>query len=503
MLNATTWLALVAIGTSAVPAALASAGDGLTLTCAPPTQAELRCDFRVSSSARPLAASASIGTLSLAPPQFAAHANEGESVALLLLVEQSLLANAERRSEAIAHVTRLLDSAPAHHRFGLAVFGGQVLVLAPIGSTRDLIVAQLTNFEGRAGQQLLYRSVVKSSQLLVNASPRRKALVMIARGVSDDQQLDHQQAVREARNRGVVVYSFAYPDATTQQGSSRLERLSIETGGAFQAAAADGGFSDTQLAQPFAGIDNTGALSIDLSGALGQVSSGEHLVTVSLDTASGSVWAAVPVYLAGGEGVDSNSRAIEVLAEQPAPSAGNSPSNRIRELARRSESSAVVVWGLAIVALVLIVVLTVLVTMLLVSRRRAVEPMPPKSGRRRRRIEGPADAFVVLVDGDMSSHSVNVPLFTIGRMGNNDLVLEDPSVSRHHAEIRCARDGSFAITDLESMNGIYVNGRRVRGCALTDGDELEIGDVRLSFELRVDDPLDRDATAAIDARLAQ
>jgi pSer/pThr/pTyr-binding forkhead associated (FHA) protein len=47
-------------------------------------------------------------------------------------------------------------------------------------------------------------------------------------------------------------------------------------------------------------------------------------------------------------------------------------------------------------------------------------------------------------------------------MMDNDLVVDDTSVSRHHAEIRRRRDGSFEVLDLNSMNGVFVNGKKIR-----------------------------------------
>ena len=82
---------------------------------------------------------------------------------------------------------------------------------------------------------------------------------------------------------------------------------------------------------------------------------------------------------------------------------------------------------------------------------------------------------------------MNGERFAIGRLGNNDLVLNDPSVSRHHAEVRRTPEGHYRIVDLDSMNGVYVNGKRVHERALLSGDDIELGDVRISFELRLDD----------------
>jgi len=63
---------------------------------------------------------------------------------------------------------------------------------------------------------------------------------------------------------------------------------------------------------------------------------------------------------------------------------------------------------------------------------------------------------------------------TIGR-GDCDFVLADPEVSRVHAVLR-SDDGAPAIEDAGSLNGTFVNGRRVDGAyPLTPGDEVRLG----------------------------
>ena len=64
-----------------------------------------------------------------------------------------------------------------------------------------------------------------------------------------------------------------------------------------------------------------------------------------------------------------------------------------------------------------------------------------------------------------------------------DVVLDDPNVSRHHAEVRPS-GGSWIVNDLGSTNGIKVNGRRVNGPqSLKRGDVIELGTSRVTFEL--------------------
>ena len=71
---------------------------------------------------------------------------------------------------------------------------------------------------------------------------------------------------------------------------------------------------------------------------------------------------------------------------------------------------------------------------------------------------------------------------TIGRSPNNTIVINDPEISRRHAQILQQGDG-FAAEDLGSTNGTFVNGQRAVGVtAVNDGDIIELGDtVRLRF----------------------
>ena len=70
----------------------------------------------------------------------------------------------------------------------------------------------------------------------------------------------------------------------------------------------------------------------------------------------------------------------------------------------------------------------------------------------------------------------------IGRSREADIVLQDPNVSRRHAELR-REDGGWQVVDLGSTNGIKVNGRRVDHQPLRPGDQVTIGVTDLTFEL--------------------
>ncbi|HLK17722.1 MAG TPA: SpoIIE family protein phosphatase [Bryobacteraceae bacterium] len=79
--------------------------------------------------------------------------------------------------------------------------------------------------------------------------------------------------------------------------------------------------------------------------------------------------------------------------------------------------------------------------------------------------------------------------FTIGRQGDNNLVLRDNRASRAHARI-VAENGDYFIEDLGSRHGVFVNGQRVKRHKLTDADRIDFGfqdSYRLVFTLEDDE----------------
>jgi hypothetical protein len=67
----------------------------------------------------------------------------------------------------------------------------------------------------------------------------------------------------------------------------------------------------------------------------------------------------------------------------------------------------------------------------------------------------------------------------IGRRPDNDIVISDLGVSKHHAELRRTPAGRYSITDLGSHGGTYVNGTRVSQQELNEGDVVAIGHATL------------------------
>jgi adenylate cyclase len=79
---------------------------------------------------------------------------------------------------------------------------------------------------------------------------------------------------------------------------------------------------------------------------------------------------------------------------------------------------------------------------------------------------------------EISASTVN-----IGRAESNDLMLNHPSVSRHHARLTVLPGDTTLINDLGSLNGTFVNGQQVHEHRLTDQDKIYIGMYELKYDL--------------------
>lgn len=122
-------------------------------------------------------------------------------------------------------------------------------------------------------------------------------------------------------------------------------------------------------------------------------------------------------------------------------------------------------------------------------KRDAPTPLPERA------LESlsPADRGVISELGDESAlllvqkgpnagarYLLNSDLITVGRNPENDIFLDDVTVSRKHAEFH-RRGGKFSVKDSGSLNGTYVNGELAEETDLINGDSVQIGKYRLLF----------------------
>ena len=110
-------------------------------------------------------------------------------------------------------------------------------------------------------------------------------------------------------------------------------------------------------------------------------------------------------------------------------------------------------------------------------------PSPPQAPHPR--APAPVAAYLIVhrEGGPPMRFDLGGSLISIGRGAENDLILDDVQVSRHHCQLKL-QQGAYSLTDMESTNGSYVNGQRISEIALGPGDIIELGGTRIEFQVR-------------------
>lgn len=93
-----------------------------------------------------------------------------------------------------------------------------------------------------------------------------------------------------------------------------------------------------------------------------------------------------------------------------------------------------------------------------------------------------AKILLTLPSGEIRKYGLELETLRIGRAADNTVVIDDPSLSAHHCVMRRVGAGSnFSIEDLESTNGLEVNGESTTMAELSHADVVKIGEIMMLF----------------------
>ena len=116
-------------------------------------------------------------------------------------------------------------------------------------------------------------------------------------------------------------------------------------------------------------------------------------------------------------------------------------------------------------------------------RSQATAQVTPNAGRGR---PAPTGRSAATIEVNGTKHTLTPPGLVIGRGAEADLRINDPGVSRRHAEFRVSGKGDrpeVSVADLGSTNGTLVDGRRVTEAQLHDGSVVRVGSTEVSVRL--------------------
>lgn len=455
--------------------------------------ATLACDVRANGFAAFKDVKAAIkGESADLAAKFAAFdpATQGATTAYMI----QLLPNARRATltQMGDAVVTFADARQGKRRFTAYTFANDLTLISDSGASKNEFARQVIAIKPANATVQLYKTALQAVEALAKESGERKSLVILGDGTSDDTSYGHDQVVQAAKDAGVTIHVLGYYDDRGERPNfQKLARLAEETGGyateVKQGPGKDKDFTADVVNSRFVGevLENGGTLTADLKGP-----AGDQTVVLKAD-------------LADGKHIEAEHKVTVPAAPQPTVDA---PFPRTEE-PPPPERSGIVDWMAD--NPVLVVMLGLLAgagVVAFTARGRAMlgqgAPIAAaagsdsddsvttggeaggEAGELLRDAEGLPVVYgwLEMLDGNASRHPLRTTNVRVGRHRDNDICLQNDSISRRHAVLHYNADTRrFVITDLGGGNGVIVNKTKYKSRELSDGDTVELGEVRLRF----------------------
>lgn len=459
-----------ALAAAPAPRAWESLSEDLVVSCNQDPPTGFKCEYRLPGGGAASEISARSGDRPLPVVAPVTYPWNGALTAVYIIVDTSDPGRQAVIDRNVKHVEALLSAAGPQHLLGLASFDRQLRELAPIGSPPEAIRKALASLRAVGMTTELYRSQLQAVDALSRIQADRRALVVFSDGQPEDRAYFHDDVVRAARRSGVVINTLGFPRSVALSVALQtLRRLSEETGGVYLDTDMNFTLPPDFASRILASVNSGGRFGINAAGAAGEE------IRLDFRTPRGTLTTTMPV-----------ARATALPVSPSATSAARAvPEVRVITTAAERDTLDTWLWYGIPAALVVLIALTA-VTLVLIYRKPG-----PRSAQA---IAAVPDikpfAYLIAQDERATRHAIRNTIWRIGRSRDNELVLDDNSISRRHAEIQRGTDGTFVLLDKDSLNGVFVNGEKIGRRQLKEGDILEIGDIFLRFtEAPADDQM--------------
>lgn len=446
----------------------AGAWDGVVgdvfLRCEQPDLQSLHCDYRNLGAVDANLALHTAGG-SIPPRESNAFPWPQAGTALLFLLDTSDPGRASIVEQNIRQVALFAQAARPHHKLGLARFDKDLEVVAPLGSPAGVVTSAAQRLRAVGMTTELYRNLQQAVDLLIPTQADRRFIVVFSDGQAEDTAYFHEDVVSAARRGGISIVSLGFPRSVARSVALQsLRRLSEETGGVYLEADLDGTLPGGFERQILAGTDSGGRVIFALPGSGPDAQN--PVAQLVVRTGTREVRVDVPIRVP-----------LPPKAPGPATVTTTPTPHAATQVATPSGRSGDRWLWYAVPAALTILILLALATLYLLFRQPGKSPV----ARHGALPESKPFAYLISQTTHPKRYAITSAIWRIGRSHENEMPLDDVSISRRHAEIQRGADGTFALLDRGSRNGTFINGQQVKKRTLVEGDMIEVGDVVLRF----------------------
>ena len=390
---------------------------------------------------------------------FDIHKDTLSAMFLIQVLDPARGRTAQQIADAVLKIT---EAREGNRRFSAYTFGNDLTQLAGFDASKADFDKAVRNVRTSSVPTQLYQTALEAIDRLAKEPGARKALVILGDGNSDDTGYTHEQVVAAARQAGIIIHTLGFVEIASEMPRFQLLRRLAEDTGGFRREikqARDGRFTVTAKFAPDV-LENGGTLKVNLK------------------EPPGTVTLAVRADLGGGK-----SETAEQALMLPTPSVRPpavvepQPPSWEEKTAAWIKDNRYISYALGLGLLLASLGFLLFAFGRKPAREPAAVPSKPKI----------TYGWLEMLDGNATRHPLQMTNVRIGRHSDNDVCLQNDSISRRHAVLHYNADHNrFVITDLGTENGVVVNRVRQTSHELSDGDLVELGEVRLRFRTNVE-----------------
>ena len=383
---------------------------------------------------------------------------------LMQVLEPHRRATAQQMMDA---VIKIADARDGKRRYAAFAVANDLEPLAPFSASKADFDKGVRSLKLQTLPTQLYQATLDAIARLSKEPGDRKAIILVGDGNSDDTGYTHERVVAAAKASNITLHALGFVEVATDLPKFQiLRRLAEDTGG-FQREfklARDGRHN---LTPKFTSevLENGGALKIVLNEPPGPLN-----LRINAELQGGKT-----------EGAD---YAVTIPAPPPPPE--REPTQKSIETVPQSMEERITAWVREnrIISYVIGIgfSLAAMGFLLFAFGRKPIPPEPAPSNTTGKPDRSVLYGWLEMLDGNGTRHELRLTNIRIGRHRDNDVCLQNDSISRRHALMHYNADtGKFVITDLGGNNGVVVNKMRKKTHELENDDLIELGEVRLRF----------------------
>lgn len=359
---------------------------------------------------------------------------------LLVAIDTSRSLTAEYLSAIKISIQNYVKHVSQDSRIAVLSFNDTIQLHTPFTTDKKQVIDSLELIKQGGGKTELY-GTVDSAVSLLQENEGDKTLLVITDGHDEGRQLDTSAIIRKAADSGVVIYVIGLPDKEAKNASylKAIRDFSDKTNGSYE-----------ECTSPLA----ISSAIISVLNRRNKISEARYSIAFDLSGVS---------FAKAGD----TECVLTVISENK---------EKTSKFSVAVPDSAVKLFGFdrkhVYVAIAIAAVLLVLLVFLLMRKKPAVKEMELPSVLPQNDETSP---FVIEFQKLCMTFPLPCGRVTIGTSRDNAIILEEPTVSRHHAVLVVSAN-ECRIEDLKSTNGIYLNGTRIsRPAYLKPGDKLYFG----------------------------